>query len=310
MNADPANVSETDAPRFAAWVTDILATVRARLWWVVAVAAAALLVAILYLRTAEYTYSASFRVVPAPGSSREAGNLGALTTLATLTGATLADIPVTAFRLYLEAINTRQLAAQLSRDPALMQHVFADEWDARAGQWREPGGIGQSLGSTANRIAGQPVDKWSPPDAARLQQWITSNVRIDQTPKTPVVTLSVDDRDPVFARTLLTRLHQNADAWVRARALGRTRANVTYLESRLPNVTQADHREAIFATLNDQQQRSMTASNPAPFAAEPFGAATVSAQPTTPRQLPVIIIAVLFGAVAGVAAAVLVPRRA
>jgi uncharacterized protein involved in exopolysaccharide biosynthesis len=308
MDAEPIIASATDAPRFAAWVAGTIATLRARRWWIVVAAAVGLLAAAAYLRTAEYTYSASFRVVPAPGSNREASNLGALTTLATLTGATLENIPVTPFRIYLESITTRQLAARLASDPALMHHIFAEEWDGQAGVWREPTGPGHSLGKFVGRIAGQPVG-WSPPDAARLQQWINSNVRIDQTPKTPVVTLSVDDADPAFARALLIRLHRDADAWVRARSLRRTGANIAYLGRRLPGVSQADHREAIFATLSDQQQRVMTASNPAPFAAEPFGAAVVSPQPTAPRQLPLLVLAVLFATVTGVALALLVPRR-
>lgn len=309
MTAQPITASPTDAPRFAAWVAGAAATLRARRWWIIATALFSLIAGVAYLRTATYTYSATLRVAPAPGSNREASNLGALSTLATLTGATLESIPVTPFRLYLEGIYTRQIAAGLARDPAVMHHVFADEWDAAAGAWREPTGLGHSLEKLAARIAGQGDRGWSPPDAARLQQWINSNVAIDQTAKTPVVTLSINDADRNFAGAILARLHHDADGWVRARSLDRTRANIAYLGRRLPDVTQADHREAIFATLSDQQQRTMTASNPAAFAAEPFGGAVVSAQPTAPRQLPVLVLALMFGIAAGIGLALLVPRR-
>jgi uncharacterized protein involved in exopolysaccharide biosynthesis len=310
MTAQTITASPTDAPRFAAWVAGAAATLRARRWWIVAVAVVSLIAAVAYLRTADYTYSASFRVVPAPGSNRESNSLGALSTLATLTGATLESIPVTPFRLYTEGIYTRQVAAGLAGDPAVMRHVFADEWDAAAGKWREPSGPGRSLGRLADRIGGVADRGWSPPDAARLQQWITTNVRIDQTAKTPVATLALDDRDPRFAAAFLTRLHRDADDWVRARSLERSRANIAYLVQRLPGVTQADHRDAIFATLNDQQQRLMAASNPAPFAAEPFGSAVVSPQPTAPRQIPLLLLALVLGTAVGVALALLIPRRA
>jgi hypothetical protein len=309
MNSDPAIINQTDAARFAAWVTDMRDTLRARLWWIAAAVAVFLLLAVFYLRTADYTYTGTFRVVPAPGSNRESSNLGALTTLATLTGATLETIPVTPFRLYLEGIYTRQIAAQLARDPAVMRHVFADEWDATTGVWREPSGLGHSLGNIVARITDQRTAGWTAPDAARLQEWINANIKIDQTPKTPVVTLVITDSDPQFARSFLIRLHRDADEWVRTRSLRRTAANIAYLDRRLPGIVQADHREAIIATLGDQQQRTMTAKNPAPFAAEPFGTAVVSAKPTAPRQLPVLIIAMLFGVIIGVALALLIPRR-
>jgi hypothetical protein len=310
MTAQPISASATDAQHFAAWIADTAATLRARLWWIIAVAATGLLAGVIYLRTADYTYSATLRVVPAPGSNRESGNLGALSTLATLTGATLESMPVTPFRLYVEGVYTRQIAAGLAQDPALMRHIFADEWDAQSGKWREPMSLGRSLTRTLNRLGGQADRLWTPPDAARLQGWIITNLKVDQTLKTPIVTLSLADTDPLFAKAFLTSLHDRTDAWVRNRNLDRTRANIAYLNQRLPGITQADHREAIFATLSDQQQRAMTANNPAPFAAEPFGAATVSPQPTSPRQLPVLILAVFFGAIMGVVLAVFVPRRA
>jgi hypothetical protein len=314
--AAPADVAaaraitdQTDAARFAAWVTDMRDTLRARLWWVAAGVGVFLLLAVVYLRTTDYTYTATFRVVPAPGSTRESSNLGALTTLATLTGATLETIPVTPFRLYLEGIYTRQIAARLARDPAVMRHVFADEWDASAGAWREPSGLGPSLGKLVDRLTGQRTAAWTAPDAARLQAWINTNIKIDQTPKTPVVTLLVNDTDPQFARDFLIRLHQGVDEWVRDRSLKRTAANIAYLDRRLPGIVQADHREAIIATLGDQQQRTMTARNPAPFAAEPFGTVVVSEKPTAPRQLPMLILAMLFGAIITAALAIIIPRR-
>lgn len=309
MTAPPTTAAPAHGPTDTGWITGTIATVRARLWWIVALTAFSLVAAVLYLRTTDYSYTASFRVAPAPGSNREAGNLGTLSTLASLTGASLDSMPVTPFRLYLEGVYTRRIATEMAGDPAILRHIFADEWDAQAGKWHEPTSVGRTFTSALNRLGGQAERPWTPPDAARLQQWINTNLKIDQTLKTPIVTLSLADPDPLFAKAFLTSLHDRTDAWVRDRNLDRTRANMVYLNHRLPGITQADHREAIFATLSDQQQRAMTASNPAPFAAEPFGAATVSPQPTSPRQLPVLILAVFLGAITGVVLAVFVPRR-
>ena len=293
----------------ASWLANAAATLRARLWFIALVAAAFLLAAVIWLRTADYTYTAELRVAPAPSASRESGTLGALTSLATLTGATLESIPVTPFRLYLEGVYTREVALRLAEDDRMMHQVFAREWNPRTKSWQEPRGWGRALQRSINSLLGIPIPPWSPPDAARLQAWINTNLAINQSPKTPIVTLSVASTDRAFAQRFLLRLHATVDVWLRQRTLDRTRNNMEYIAQRLPTVALAEHRQALFVTLSDQQQREMTANNPAPYAAETFGPPTASARPTSPRQLPVMFVAVVLGSIVGVIGALIVPRR-
>ncbi len=290
-------------------IADAIATVRARAWAVGIITLAALLIAIIWLRTTDYRYTAVLRVAPAPTTARETANLGALTNLATLTGATLEAIPVTPFRLYTEGLYTREVALRLANDPVLMHRVFPREWDAGTRKWRDPAGFGKHLSDGFFRMFGVPVTPWEAPDAARLQGWIGDQVHLDQTPKTPIATLSLDSTDPALARDFIVRLHSTVDAWLRERTLERTRNNIAYLNARLPIVSLAEHRQALFATLSDQQQRQMMARNPAAYAAEPFGKVSVSDRPTSPRQLPVLALALLLGLAMGVAGALIVPRR-
>ena len=291
------------------WVAGVIATLRARLWLVALVAALALLVAVIWLRTTDYRYTAELHVAPAPTSARESSSLGALTSLATLTGATLEAIPVTPFRLYAEGIYTREIAIRLARDPRLMHRAFASEWDAGARQWRDPAEFGTGLKRSLFALLGVPTPAWTPPDAARLQAWITANVGLYQTAKTPIATLSLADTDRAFAVAFLTRLHVTVDNWLRERTLARTANNIAYLNQRLPTVSLADHRQALFATLSDQQQRQMMARNPAAYAAEPFGIATAGATPSSPRQLPTLVVATALGLFLGAVLALALPRR-
>ncbi len=291
------------------WLAGAAATLRARLWFVPLMAGLCLIGAIIYLRTTDYLYTAELHVAPAPTSASESRNLGAISSLATLTGATLEAMPVTPFRLYTEGMYTREVAIRLAADPALMHKVFAREWDARAGQWRDPGGFGDGLSRGLYGLLGVKMPGWSAPDAARLQAWINTHVILDQTPKTPIATISLADTDREFAMAFLTRLHVTVDGWLRERTLARTANNITYLNQRLPTVTLADHRQALFATLSDQQQRQMMARNPAAYAAEPFGTATAGLNPSSPRQVPTLIVAVFFGAFLGAILALALPRR-
>lgn len=288
----------------AAWVT-----LRQRLWLVAVFGAVALLCAVVYLRTTTYTYTASMKVAAAPTTARDGGSLGALNSLASLTGITIEALPVTPFRLYVEGINSREVAKRLAADPALMHAIFADEWDAASNQWHDPGGFGTRVSDSLKRLGGSPVRPWSPPDAVRLQQWIGEHVSIDQTPKTPIVTIAVQTPDRALGITLLDRLHGAVDGWLRERTLARTTANIQYLTQKLRVTALADHRLALIATLNEQEQRLMLARNPSAYASERFGPVTATPQPTAPRQLPVLFAALVLGLGAGVVAAFVLPRR-
>ena len=216
---------------------------------------------------------------------------------------------MTPFRLYVEGFYTREVANRLASDPVFMRRVFADEWDARARRWQAPHGLGISLRNGIYNLIGIPLTKWTPPDAARLQAYISKTVVVAQTPKSPIVVISMDDMDPALGQMVLARLHATVDGWLRERTLQRTRNNIAYLNSRLPSVTLADHRQALFVTLSDQEQRQLLARNPAAYAAESFGKPSVSAVPTSPRQVPILAVAMLFGALVGVLLALIVPRR-
>ena len=291
------------------WLAAALATLRQRIWLVAGIGGVALLLAIVYLRTTTYTYTASMKVAAAPTTAREGTGLGALNSLASLTGLAIEALPVTPFRLFLEGINSREVATRLAADPALMHAVFAEEWDAAAGQWRDPAGFGTRLNRSVQQLAGAPVRPWTPPDAKRLQLWIGEHVSIDQSPKTPLVTISVIVPDRALGITLLGRMHTAVDAWLRERALRRTNANIRYLTQKLPTVALADHRLALIATLNEQEQRRMLASNPSAFASERFGPITATPQPTAPRQIPVLLAALVLGLGLGVVVALVLPRR-
>lgn len=291
------------------WVAGALSTLRSRIWLVALTTLAGLLVAVIYLRSADYTHTVALRVAPAPASARESTGLGALGNLASLTGVSIEAAPATPFRLFIEGVRSREVAVRLARDQALMQRVFEREWDSGARRWVEPASLGTRLRNSLLLLVGAPVKRWSPPDAARLQTFLGTRIFVDQDARTPLVTISLDTTDPRFGIEFLQRLHATTDLWLREKSLRRTAQNIAYINGRLPVVTTADHRQALFATLSDQQQREMMANNPAAFAAEPFGDIAASSSPTKPRQLPILLVAVVLGLLVGVVLAVLLPRK-
>ncbi len=311
-NSSPASEALDTADVAAVpWLGAAGRTLRRRWWLVALMAGIFLLAAIVYLRAADYSYAVVMRVAPAQSAAaaRENSNISALSNLASLTGITVPSVPATPFRLFIEGLQTREVADRLARDPKLLQGLFPDEWDANTRQWHDPERFSDQFSNAVNRLVGAPVRPWSPPDGEALQRLIGRDVIVEQTLKSPVAVIAIDSIDPAFGVRFLAVLHETVDAYLREKALARGVENIAYLDARLQQVAGIDHRMALLATLSDQKQRLMLTRNPAPYAAEHFGDITVSPLPTRPRPLLVAPLAFVLGGVLGILLAFMIPPR-
>jgi uncharacterized protein involved in exopolysaccharide biosynthesis len=279
---------------------DLLAQFRqvllARRRFILLVTLSALLLAIFYLRTTDYLYEAQLRVAAAPGSASRAPRLGSLSGLAALAGVGV-EAEATPFRLYLEDLTSPLTAAELAEDKALMQRIFAEEWTGSG--WAPKASLADRAQALLLTLSGSPVEAATPPDAARLQQWLAQNIAVYEEQRSPVVILALRHKDPGFARSLLERLHNVADSRARARAMARAEGNIAHLDQRLAETAPLDLRQAIYATRAAEEQRLMLARNPTPFATQRFGNATATDQPVTPRQGRTLLLALVLGLVLG-----------
>nr|WP_243451746.1 Wzz/FepE/Etk N-terminal domain-containing protein [Sphingosinicella soli] len=258
--------------------------------------------AVIYLHYATFYYTSELRVTPV---QEDAGNLGGgLGGLASMAGFSLGKgMQATSFDLYLEELGSREVAQELSLDHALMQTVFVDRWDARTGQWRQPQGNLESVKRAVKRLLGVPIYSWRPPGAPDLQQYIVTNLEVEDSDEKSATVLRFEHRDPRFAHTLLWRLHRTADDAVSRRALARTTAYIAYLEAKLAQVTLTEHRQALGQSLIEQERQRMIASSGLPYAADPLGDVAVSPRPTWPRPLSVLLLGLIGGGVIGMIAA-------
>lgn len=283
-------------------------TLRARWWLPVGLCIVSLALATVYLRGADYVYTAELRVMAAPSTASRSTGLGGLSGLAAIAGVGI-EAEATPFRLFLYDLASLDISATLADDPAVMRQVFADEW--QDGGWRERSSLADRMTASLLSRPVFPVMAWAPPDAARLQGWLQANLSIEQTVRSPVVVLRLKHRDPEFAKMLLGRLHAAADDRARRRMLARVRANIAHLNARISRVTELDHRQAMVATRAAEAQRLMMTRNPAPFAASRLGAASASQGPTSPRTALILALVLVLGVGVGLVLALLLgpPRR-
>jgi uncharacterized protein involved in exopolysaccharide biosynthesis len=282
------------------WFVDV--TMRYR-WTVAAVFAAVLGAAILYLHLATYKYTAELRVTAVYSSQQIPSGLGGIASLA---GINLpGDKQVSPIALYGEAMRSRDVADAVVADKVLMQHLFAEEWDAARGVWREQPSLRRDIVQAAKRVLGVPDVAWSAPDSADVQRHLARNLAIIESAKTNVTTVAVNDPKPEMAVRMLETLNQAADRHIRERALSRSTEYIVYLERKLLEVQVAEYRQSLVQTLSAQERIRMMASTGAPYAAEPLGRIVVSTKPTTPKPAVVLSAAVVFGLILGILAAAL-----
>lgn len=295
--AQRASSGEVDFSRMAAAVWQ-------RRWIVVAFGLAALFAAAIYLRVATYTYTVSLKVAPAQGGGETTGSrLGGLASLA---GISLPkDQGVSPFQLYLENIQSREIADDIASRPELLKQMFPASWNDEAGRWEEPQSTLGVVARPIKRLLGVPIYPWTKPNGGDVQEYISTKVQVVESSKKAIVTLRMQDRDPQFAMAFLRALHRDNDERLRRRTLMRTSRYIEYLSAQLRTVSIAEHREALAATLSEQEKQRMLASSRAPFAAEPIGEPTASTRPTSPRPVVVLTMSLLAGLLLGVLAAVL-----
>jgi uncharacterized protein involved in exopolysaccharide biosynthesis len=296
--AKPAQ-DRPDAP----WLHRLLRAIAQRWWLPVAGMVAALLLTLIWLNRTDYLYTAQLRVYAAPSTSgaSKPTPLGGLASLAGLT--TGAAEAVTPFRYYLDGLASPAIAERLAADKPLLQQMFPAEWDAKTGTWRRPSSLVGSLRRGFGALLGLPPLGWTPPGPERVQEYIATNVGVRQSVRTPLVALTYDSPDPVFAAAFLKRLHTETDAYVREQQITRTRANIAYLAERLQAVTITDQRAALLFQLTEQERQAMLTASDTAYAAEAFDDVTVSAEPTRPKVVPLLAGAALAGLLLGTVAA-------
>lgn len=292
----------------------LLAPIRRR-WWLMP-AGVLLIWALVFLKLNmdPMLWSAEIRLFPAPDSSGVAPRRG-LAGLAAQTGGGLAAIAglggeaAPPFNFLLDGLANPDVAARLAKDPAIMQMAFPGEWDKERGAWRAPEGLSGKVQRGLYGLVGLPVSAWSPPDALRLQAYISKTVMVRRSVKSPLVTLTHEHWDRAFAARFLDQLVAVADDELRRQTVTRTAGNIAYLSARLDATTQAEARTALVEALAEEERSAMLASARLPYAAEVFAPATAGRWPTRPRPLPLLAAGLVAGLLLGAALAVWLDRR-
>lgn len=255
---------------------------------------------VLYLHSTPYTYTASLVLVPtqAQGQNSIGNQLG---NLGSLVGIDISSSEnVSPFMLYPDVMKSRVVGeAFAARYPDLMHELFNDQWDDSSKSWRQPESFLRDAIATAKSMAGYPPQSWAPPAGADVQDVISKQVLAETDKRKPILTVTFSHADPLFARRFLDALNQSTDQVLRRQTLDRSTKYSGYLEQELQKEQQAELRQVLIRSFNQQEMLVMMSSSDTPFAAQPIGGAASSMRPTNPKPVIILLAAIAFGFIFG-----------
>jgi hypothetical protein len=267
-----------------------------------------ILAAIIYLHLATYTYTTTLTLIPTQPQQRDLG--GQLGGLAAVAGINLPATPtaVSPFTVYPETAQTRQVAADMIRVwPEVMPALFGGQWNPETKTWHEPSSLSRTILGVLRPILGIPAYKWRAPGAPELQQYIASAVGVGQDKKKPILTISLSNKDPDFARKFILTMHQSTDRVLRRMTLDRAKKYAGYLEIKLMTTQTSVVRDVLTQSLSEQETLVMMGNADTDFAAQPLSPPESSLRPTRPVPVIVLLVGILLGLFAGVGLILVMP---
>ena len=202
--------------------------------------------AILWLIPAQYTVQ--MMVAPMPKNSAAGGARMALVSAAPVAMTEQSDSEeLSDYARMLFLLRSSMVASKLAADPALMQQIFSAEWDSGAQNWR-PSTAPKAI---VQRVVLQMMGRtpWQAPDSRRLADWLDKSISVQQHGITSMRQITLRHRDPQFAKAVLLRVWQTADGILREAALGRTQAEIQYIQDLLVTERLQDARDGSGGTV-------------------------------------------------------------
>ncbi len=279
------------------------------LWWgkwiIALVAALVVGMTALYLNSATPRYTAKMVVAPLTGVGGgrvQRQRLGSFVgSVRTLLSAPERIIEFDKLRVVISSV---PLAERLQEKHGLLQVIFANSWDAKAGRWkRPPAGDRVSRWKKSIKSALQ-MPGWQAPDIRTLANYL-GGIKIARLPELALWEIRFEHSDPEFAERLLKMAYEEAEVLLRQQKIGQYNAQIEYVKSRLRRIAVVEHRLALTTILGDSERQLMAAQAVLPVASEIVEPATVSSKPSWPRSRATLTGSVALGLLLGLLAALL-----
>lgn len=272
--------SDDAIDRDAIDVADIAARIWSRRWWVAALTVLAAVLSVTYAMLAQPVYHSEVVLLPRDGQGGLAlsGQLSSLGGLAGLAGINLGG---RGKQEPLGLLRSAGFARRFIEQNQLTETLLAG-------------------GGTLDEMAGDP------PDVRKATElFLRSVIKIEEEPKTGLVSLSITWRDAKQAADWANALAQQVNAEMRQRELAESEASLRYLTGELGRTVNVTLQQSIAKMIEAEMQRVLLAHRTDEVAFRVIDAAEVPRLRQWPKRTLIVIAGTLLGFMLGLVAVVL-----
>ena len=279
-----------------------------KLWrgrWVIAsLCSVALVLASFYLHIAarKYTVSMTFKPVIEEGAGPNLAGLGGLASLA---GVSLPQSGSGDFATFRTLLRSEEVAERVIAATELLPAIFKNEWDAQQAQFRKPprGLLGRSLSGLKSILTGDEKRDYIAPNPQRLSIFMDRTLGLSVNNETGFLTVSAESEDPETLVALIVAATEATDQLMKERYIVNAEQTLQFYQSKILTSRSREHREALAKLISAEDQKLMLTSEGRHFVAEPLTRATTSMDPTSPKS--VLVLALALGLFSGAALVVI-----
>ena len=281
-----------------------------KLWrgrWVIAsLCSVALVLASFYLHIAarKYTVSMTFKPVIEEGAGPNLAGLGGLASLA---GVSLPQSGSGDFATFRTLLRSEELAERVIAATELLPAIFKNEWDAQQAQFRKPprGLLGRSLSGLKSILTDDEKRDYIAPNPQRLSIFMDRTLGLSVNNETGFLTVSAESEDPETLVALIVAATEATDQLMKERYIVNAEQTLQFYQSKILTSRSREHREALAKLISAEDQKLMLTSEGRHFVAEPLTRATTSMDPTSPKSVLVLALALVLGLFSGAALVVI-----
>ena len=281
-----------------------------KLWrgrWVIAsLCSVALVLASFYLHVAarKYTVSMTFKPVIEEGAGPNLAGLGGLASLA---GVSLPQSGSGDFATFRTLLRSEEVAERVIAATELLPAIFKNEWDAQQAQFRKPprGLLGRSLSGLKSILTGDEKRDYIAPNPQRLSIFMDRTLGLSVNKETGFLTVSAESEDPETLVALIVAATEATDQLMKERYIVNAEQTLQFYQSKILTSRSREHREALAKLISAEDQKLMLTSEGRHFVAEPLTRATTSMDPTSPKSVLVLALALVLGLFSGAALVVI-----
>jgi hypothetical protein len=166
-------------------------------WLIFSLCCVALLLASVYLHSAERKYTVSMILKPVIEDST-GPNLAGLGGLASLAGVSLPQSASGDFATFRALLLSEEVAERVIAATELLPAIFKNEWDAQNAQFRRAprGLLGRSLSGLKSVLTGDEKRDYTPPNPQRLSIFMDDALGLSVDNETGFLTVSAKSEDP------------------------------------------------------------------------------------------------------------------